>query len=100
MNKLTIKYEIRTFFGLSQLITDSKDNATIEDVRKVFNFLKKNQDAAMDFDKFTLIWESPRDFNNGIINVITHLNAFSDTSELMSFTNAKKLITTLFKEAQ
>ena len=47
MQKLTIKYNHKDFFGTQIYTEDTKENFTKADLTKAFLFLSKNNDAAV-----------------------------------------------------
>ncbi len=91
MNTLILKYERKTFFGGREYTEDRKDNATAEDVKKAFNYLKKDKDAAIEFHSIVVDWETTQNFDNGVVTVRDYsLNACD--IQLMSIAKAKKLM--------
>ena len=57
MNKLTIKYNRKDFFGSSIYTEDTKQNFTKADLVKAFLFLSKNNDAAVQVDSMVIYWD-------------------------------------------
>lgn len=93
MNTLILKYERKTFFGGREYTEDRKDNATAEDVKKAFNYLKKDKNAAIELTNIIVMWDTIQDFDNGVVKVYIYPTANNCESQLMSIAKAKKLIT-------
>jgi hypothetical protein len=97
MNTLILKYERKTFFGSREYTEDRKDNATAEDVKKAFNYLKKDKDAAIELNRIVAMWDTTQDFDNGVVSVYIYQAANNCEHQLMSIAKAKKLITDLLQ---
>lgn len=54
MQKLTIKYNRKDFFGNRIYTEDTKENFTKTDMMKAFLFLSKNNDAAVQIDSMVI----------------------------------------------
>lgn len=68
MQKLTIKYNRKDFFGTCIYTEDIKENFTKTDLTKAFLFLSKNNDAAVQVDSMVIYWDCISDFENRIIS--------------------------------
>lgn len=97
MNTLILKYERKTFFGSREYTEDRKDNATAEDVKKAFNYLKKDKNAAIELDGIVAMWDTMQDFNNGVVSVYIYPAANNCERQLMSIAKAKTIMLTLSK---
>ena len=68
MNKLTIKYNRKDFFGNRIYTEDTKENFTKADLVKAFLFLSKNNDAAVQIDSMVIYWDCISDFENKMVS--------------------------------
>ena len=69
MQKLTIKYNRKDFFGNRIYTEDTKENFTKTDMTKAFLFLSKNNDAAVQIDSMVIYWDSISDFEKKMVSV-------------------------------
>lgn len=69
MNKLTIKYNRKDFFGSSIYTEDTKQNFTKADLVKAFLFLSKNNDAAVQVDSMVIYWDCISDFEKKMVSI-------------------------------
>ena len=69
MQKLTIKYNRKDFFGNRIYTEDAKENFTKNDLVKAFLFLSKNNDAAIQIDSMVIYWDCISDFENKMISL-------------------------------
>ena len=69
MNKLTIKYNRKDFFGNRIYTEDTKENFTKADLVKAFLFLSKNNDAAVQIDSMVIYWDCMSDFEKKEVSV-------------------------------
>lgn len=69
MQKLTIKYNRKDFFGNRIYTEDTKENFTKTDMTKAFLFLSKNNDAAVQIDDMVIYWDSIADHEQKKVSV-------------------------------
>lgn len=69
MQKLTIKYNHKDFFGTQIYTEDTKENFTKNDLVKAFLFLSKNNDAAVQIDHMVIYWDCISDFEKKMASV-------------------------------
>ena len=69
MQKLTIKYNRKDFFGNRIYTEDTKTDFTKNDLVKAFMFLSKNHDAAIQIDSMVIFWDSTTDLEQKKVSV-------------------------------
>lgn len=69
MQKLTIKYNRKDFFGNRIYTEDTKTGFTKNDLVKAFLFLSKNNDAAVQIDDMVIYWDSIADHEQKKVSV-------------------------------
>ena len=86
---LILKYERKDFFGESIYVEDSKENYGKTDLKKVFLFLSKTYNAAVQIESDVIFWDSLKEYENRIVTVRKHDGTSYDESK-ESFEKAKK----------
>ena len=96
---ITVNYDLKTFFNNTKNIEDVKTNCTLEDVKKVFRFLKTNFNITISINNTVIYWDSINDFNNEVLTIKKYedINYFSYDIEQMSFNKCKNQYYKLFK---
>ena len=59
---LVVKYERKDFFNNRIYTEDKKENETLKDIKKAFNFLKNNHGVTIQINNTVLYWDSLQDF--------------------------------------
>lgn len=65
--KIVVKYERLDFFGNRTYTEDKKNNATLQDLKKAFSFLKRERSVAIGIDDTILFWENGQNFEYGTL---------------------------------
>ena len=90
---LTAKYERKNFFGVYAYTEDVKTGATIDDLKKAFQAMKKDSNIAIQIDaKYTIAWDSLTDYENEVICVRTYTTWNSYSEEKRAFSVARRNI--------
>ena len=97
--ELTYGYERKTFWKTKLYTEDINTCAGVDDLKKAFTALKKDQYAAVKFCRdrygFSFTWDSPTDFNNDLIVINVCVGMSSDRIKC-SFATARKRAIQLF----
>ena len=96
---ITVNYDLKTFFNNTKDIEDVKTNCTLEDVKKVFRFLKTKFNITISINNTVIYWDSTDDFNNEVLTIKKYedINCFSYDIEKTSFNKCKNQYYKLFK---
>lgn len=66
---LILKYERVDFFNHRIYTEDKKDNYTKEDLKKVFAYFSKTNDASIQIDNVVVFWDCLSEYENRIATV-------------------------------
>lgn len=71
---MTIKvvYTGRDFWNSYTFCEDTKEAATVDDLKKAFRAMRKSHDFAVHVNNTSIVWDSLTDFENGIVTVRTY----------------------------
>lgn len=86
---LILKYERLDFFNRLIYTEDKKENYTKEDLKKVFSFFNKTNDAAIQIDNIIIYWDSLTEYENKVVTVRNY-DGRNHTEEKKSYDKAKK----------
>lgn len=64
---ITIKYECKNFWGIREYREDTINNASLEDLKKAFRFLKKEYMNVIQIDNIVLYWDTMQNFEYGTL---------------------------------
>lgn len=87
---LILKYERLDFFNHRIYTEDKKDNYTKEDIKKVFAYFSKAQDASIQLDNIVIYWDCLSEYENRVVTVRNY--------DGMNYTEAKKSYDKVKKE--
>lgn len=91
---MTIKviYNSKDFFGQYDFREETKDAASVDDLKKALRAMKKDRDFAIHVDNKSIIWDSYSDFENDIVKIRKYA-AWNSCDEIkMSWEKMKKYI--------
>lgn len=96
---LIVKYEAKNFFGVNEYHEDQKKNETFADIKKAFQFLKKNYHNAIQIDNVVLAWNKYGNFEELLCR------RFDDTyrgytDEIITYDNCKKFYYDLYRNKE
>lgn len=87
---LTLKYDRLDFFNHRVYAEDKKEDFTKEDLKKVFAYFSKTQDATIQIDNLIIFWDSMEEYENRIVT--------ARNFEGINYTEAKKSYDKMKKE--
>ena len=87
---LIIKYERLDFFNHRIYTEDKKDNYRKEDLKKVFTYFSKTNDATIQIDNVVIYWDCLSEYGNRVVTIRDY--------DSMNYTQSKKSFETLKKE--
>lgn len=65
---LIVKYEQKNFWGDTEYREDVKHNPTYNDIKKAFQFLKRDYKNAIQINNTVLFWDSILNFEYGLLD--------------------------------
>lgn len=86
---LILKYERLDFFNHRIYTEDKKENYTKEDLKKVFAYFSKTNDASIQIDNVVVFWNCLSEYENRIVTV-RYYDGRNYTEQKKSFDKAKK----------
>lgn len=86
---LILKYDRIDFFNHRIYTEDKKDSYTREDLKKVFTYLSKTNDASIQIDNRVVFWDCLSEYENRVVTVRYYDGMNYDESK-KSFEKAKK----------
>ena len=86
---LILKYERLDFFNHRIYTEDKKESYTKEDLKKVFAYFSKTNDASIQIDNVVVFWDCLSEYENRIATVRNYDGNNYDESK-KSFDKAKK----------
>lgn len=91
---MTIKviYNSKDFFGQYDFREETKEAASVDDLKKALRAMKKDRDFAVHVDGRSIVWDSYADYENDVVKVRTYKawNSYDETK--MSWDKMKKYI--------
>lgn len=66
---LTLKYDRLGFFNNRVYTEDTKECYTKEDLKKVFAYFSKTQDATIQIDDTIIFWDTMEEYENRIVTM-------------------------------
>lgn len=89
---LTVKYDRKDFFGQRVYTEDKKNFYTIEDIKKAFLAMGKDNQVTVQIDNVIYFWDNVADFDGRILLVRTFdkVNTYSYSDVKMAFDKVKR----------
>ena len=97
--KVTIKYDRKDFFGTCLYCEDYKNDVDINDLKKAFSALKKDNNTALVIDNYVLYWDNTQNFEYGLLSCKESETVNSYKEYEWSFDGCKKFFYDLLKKA-
>ena len=97
--KITIKYNRKDFFGTCLYCEDYKNDVDINDLKKAFTALKKDNNTALEIDNYILMWDSYTNFEHGVLQCYEYDASNSRKEYIWNFDGCKKFFYDLLKKA-
>ena len=97
--KITIKYDRKDFFGTCLYCEDYKNDVDINDLKKAFAALKKDNNTALEIDNYILMWDSYTDFEHGVLQCYEYESVNSRKEYVWDFDGCKNFFYDLLKKA-
>ena len=97
--KTTIKYNRKDFFGTCLYCEDTKNNVDMNDLKKAFSALKKDNNTALEIDNYILVWDSYTNFEYGTLQCYEYEAINSRKEYVWDFDGCKKFFYDLIKKA-
>ena len=96
--KITIKYNRKDFFGTCLYCEDYKNDVDINDLKKAFAALKKDNNTALEIDNYVLYWDNTQNFEYGLLSCKESEAVNSYKEYEWSFDGCKKFFYDLLKK--
>ena len=87
---LILKYERLDFFNHQVYTEDKKDSYTKEDLKKVFAYFSKNNDATIQINNVVIYWDCLTEYENRIVTVRDYYDGRNYTESKKSYDKMKK----------
>lgn len=97
---LIVKYESKNFFGVNEFHEDKKKNETFADIKRAFQFLKKNHYNAIQIDNVVLAWNKYGNFEELLCRRYDDSNYNSYTDEIVTYDSCKKFYYDLYRKKE
>ena len=94
---LIVKYERMDFFGQLIYTEDKNNRPELQDVKKCFQFMKKNRSVTIQINNDVYYWNSISDYENEIISIRYYDDRENYTEAKKSFEKCKKEVYAAWK---